>query len=452
MSLHYDSKLKRLMLMMNQAFDQCSQKIDPLVIERMAEVIYQVMSARYRIFHTMEHIFTASEGSSGASTFAALFHDIVYYQVDKRIHPLLMPHQAEFVLNEKTNECTLPDLSSERWLSIAGKIFGFKTGQVLNPFNGLNEFLSSVAAARMLSPAVNPPLSDWQTIQVIACIEATIPFRSQAEPDKNSYQLLRQRLGDLKNELKFKIDDKELDQAVRAAVGVANQDICSFYSDDLGDFVSGTWNLILENNPIFKNPLYTVIDYRKALQKVRGFFMFLKPENVVHEWGGLPAAKDYQTMKQQVSTNLANAIHYLDFKLVEITILEVLATSSGGDAPYFLFIGEADPETGKAPIEQYFPAHQTIDDAPKKNAAVYQVLRYGRKGESLFDFNHSPIGAFLYESLTDEEINLSIVSAQQFHEGKMDGKQFIASIRKEVIQLIANAVSEISWSRKTKLT
>ena len=70
-------------------------------------------------------------------------------------------------------------------------------------------------------------------------------------------------------------------------------------------------------------------------------------------------------MKQQVVINLGNALHYLDFKLVEITILEVIANTTGGDAPYFLLIGESDGESSVAPIEQYFPVNMDIDGVPK---------------------------------------------------------------------------------------
>lgn len=446
MTTRIDSNLKRLMLQMNQAFEECSRNVDPLATERLAEILFQVMSARYRIFHNMDHIFSASENMEGVSTFSALFHDIIYYQVDKRIHPLLMPVQSEFVLNEKTNECVLPDLSKEKWLNIAGKIFNFKTGQTLNPFNGLNEFLSAVAAARLLAPH----LTEWQTAQIIACIEATIPFRSQQDQANDPFRLLRQRLSEVNLEFKFGATDIDLDDAIRLSISLANQDICSFYSEDFGEFISGTWNLILENNPIFKNPLYTVMDYGKALQKVRGFFSFLKFENVVHEWGGSPAPQAFTEMKKQVSTNLANAILYLDLKLVEICILEVIANSTGGDAPYFLLMGESTDGMHQAPIERFFKdvsfrVNQNI------NEVVFYVLKQGRKAASSFDFNHSPVAAYLYENLKEEEVRQSIKLAEEYHAGKLGAKAFLGFFRPEIIEPIIRGVSEISWSRKLKV-
>ena len=433
------------MLLMDQAFETSSHKMDPLETERLSVIIYQVMSARYRIFHTMEHIFTAAEDSSGVNMLAAFCHDLVYYQVDKRIHPLILPHLTEFNINEKTNECILPELSVEHWMSISGKIFGFNAHQTLNPFNGLNEFLSAVATARMLSPF----LGEWQVIQIIACMEATIPFRSQLNPETNSFKLLRERLSGLNQEYQLKKNDNEIDEVMSASIKISNQDVCSFYAKDFGEFISGTWNLILENNPIFKNPLYTVIEYRKALQKVRGFFSFLNYENVVHEWGNFPPRQDFLEMKQQVSINLKNAIQYIDLKLVGITILEVFAMSTGGDAPYFLLIGKSPDGSSKAPIERFFP-----DTKVKKSSsmdAVYEVLKNGRKAKSSFDFNHSPVSSYLFENLSSEEIQSSILLTQEFHEGKIDAQKFIHSFRPEILEPISKGVSEVSWSRKPKI-
>jgi len=231
---------------------------------------------------------------------------------------------------------------------------------------------------------------------------------------------------------------------------VSNQDVCSFYSKDFGEFISGTWNLILENNPIFKNPLYTVIDYRKALQKVRGFFSILKAENVVHEWGNQPTHSQCVEMKNQVATNLSHAILYLDLKLIEITLLEVFAISTGGDAPFFLLIGENSSGSIQAPIERYFPEIKKRVNQ-EMNEVVFEVLKKGRKAKSSFDFNHSPIAAFLYENMTAEEVKTLIMKAQEFHEAKLSSEQFINSFRKELLQPITNGLSEISWSRKLKI-
>ena len=434
----YDSSLTRLMLALNQAFEKYSHHVDPLVIERFAGTIHQVMSARFRRFHTLEHIFDATKGLETLPLLAGFFHDVVYYQVDRRIHTLLVPYLGDFSLDEKTNLCVLPDLESERWLTIAGKVFGFKTGQTLNPFNGLNEFLSAVAAARILGNT----LTEWEVIQMIACIEATIPFRG------NSFEPLKNRLIEI---IAGKVNEAEITKAVQAAVSLANQDICGFYNEDFGDFISGTWSLILENNPIFKNPLYTVKEYRQALQKVRGFLSSLKPEVVVQEWGGFPSTGDFQKMKDQVRTNLANALLYLDVNFVVMSLLEGIAEASGGDAPYALFVGEGNKESSKAPIERFLLINQPAPVKTDFNKVVYQTLKTGRKDASSFDFKHSPVAAFIYENLSTEEMTKAIVLAREFHEKKIDLNSLLTHFRPEVLNPIIRGVGEVSWSRKEKL-
>ena len=443
MKLQNDSNLKRLMLLINQAYLDCSHPVDLLSIERLAELLYQVMNARYRIFHNIEHVFNTTQGREGVAIFAALFHDVIYHQVDKRIHPLLAGQLSEFTINEKTSECILPDLQSEKYLSFAAKIFGFKSGQSLNAFSGLNEFLSAVVAARLLKDT----LSEWQIIHLIACIESTIPFRPQLSQGSNSYHILRKNIDDLNIELKLNLSEEILDNSIKACVALSNQDICGFYSEDFGEFISGTWNLILENNPIFKNPLYTVGEYGKALQKLHAFFSTLKTENVVHQWSHFPNDASYLKMKNQVASNLKNAIEYLELKLIEIVILEALAINSGGDAPYFLLIGESSSSSTKAPIERFFPEKNEVAN-PSMNAVVYNVLKKGRNEKSSFDFNHSPLAAYLYENLSPDELKSSINLAHDFHHGKIDSNHYIKSFRSELIKPIVKGVSEISWSRK----
>ena len=82
------------------------------------------------------------------------------------------------------------------------------------------------------------------------------------------------------------------------------------------------------------------------------------------------------------------------------------------------------------------------------NEVVYYVLKHGRKAESSFDFNHSPVAAYLYENLSSDEVTEAIVKAQEFHEGKLDGDDFLKFFNPVVLEPIFKGVSEISWSRK----
>ena len=75
-------------------------------------------------------------------------------------------------------------------------------------------------------------------LQVIACIESTIPFRTQNDKNKNSFILLKQRLIEIADQSELNISEEEVNDSIKKCIGIANQDICSFFSDDLGDYIA----------------------------------------------------------------------------------------------------------------------------------------------------------------------------------------------------------------------
>ncbi|HSN97364.1 MAG TPA: hypothetical protein VLS89_03665, partial [Candidatus Nanopelagicales bacterium] len=55
-------------------------------LERVAELIVQTMTGPWRYFHTPDHIFEVGGNEDAIEVLSALFHDIVYVQVDRGIH------------------------------------------------------------------------------------------------------------------------------------------------------------------------------------------------------------------------------------------------------------------------------------------------------------------------------------------------------------------------------
>lgn len=105
---------------------------------------------------------------------AALFHDLVYYQLDDGF-PAHSAHLLDNVTREDGDALVLqpiPADDTERALCAA--VFGFAPNQVLPLYGGMNEFLSAVVAARLL----HAHMGVADLIAVLACIEATIPFRT----------------------------------------------------------------------------------------------------------------------------------------------------------------------------------------------------------------------------------------------------------------------------------
>lgn len=431
------------------AYKDLDRPIDLLNIERFAVAIHQVMSARYRQYHNLQHVFNMVQGVDALGVLAVVFHDTVYVQVDRRVHPYLSPYLKEFAFNDKF-EVTLPNLHSDFSLEICGKLFGFSEGMILDPFNGLNEFLSAVSAIRILEETLEPA----QLIQIAACIEATIPFRPKSESGETQLGLLENRLKHLLKEQKISLSKDQIELALKRCVEIANLDIGGFHSRDFGFFLAQTWHLLLENNPIFKNSLYTIKQYGLALSKVELFLSSLRPENVVQQYKGYPIDKEFLRMRDQVKMNLTSAVEYLRVKMVSIAILEILAELSGGDAPYLMLIGEEVdlPQFTKAPIEEHI--YITIRNAlldQGKNLVVHEILKFGRAFPSGFDFKHSPIASFIYEHMPMNKINDAITMTKGIYEKTIDRRDFLRFFPDTILNPIIEGVGMVAWSRKPQL-
>jgi hypothetical protein len=447
--LQHNSKLSRLMLLMSSSFEALGKEVDSLEVERISSIIHQVMSAKYRKYHNLDHVFQMVEGTDAIGVLSAIFHDTVYCQVDKRIHPYIKPFLEDFTVDEKY-QCALPDLEQDECLEYCGRVFGFKSGQVLGPFTGLNEFLSAVSAARILKPFLNT----WELVQLIVCIEATIPFRKKDQYGKNALDYLHERLQELCTHLNLKVSKKEIKSALYRCVILSINDVSGFFSTDFGLFLSQTWHLILENNPIFRNTMYSIKQYRLAIQRNIAFLSGLNEDIIIHQFDGFPNIREFSIKQRQIKLNLTNAIHYLQIKLVAVTVLEVLADLSGGSAPYLLFIGEERelPQFTRAPIEKFLPSISRHEpDYSHKNIIVHEILKFGRSRPAGFDFKHSPVGAFLYENMSPKEISESITMTNSLHEGNFDRKDFLLYFPSEILTPIIDGVAEMSWSRKKAL-
>lgn len=444
------SSIRKLIMLLAESFDGMKKGADPRDLEQMASTIHQVMSAKYRKYHNLNHIFSiASKNLPHFAKLAVIFHDLVYLNVDRRIHPLLASYLKDFQIDEKF-ECSIPNLEADPMLTMIGRVFDFKSGQKLTHQSGLNEFLSAVVACRMLPEVFSP----WELVKIVACIEATIPFRA-IDQDGNSpldHLALRIRSMDLKGSSAPTQDD--INSLVTVAMNVALFDLEGFFSMDLGYFLAQTWDLILESNPLFRNPLYTVKQYRVALQKVYKFYKSLNPESLS------PRFRDAYNLNQEeegnrawwAQINLEAGCLYLEAKLISTGVLEAIAESSGGDCPISLIIGESpiDQSSPKAPLEYYLDyGIPQNNDGIRLN--VHSVLLYGREKPSGFDFKHSPLSTYLYERLKDKSKEEILRRAQAMFSGETKPIEVLAAVPASLLKTIVDAVSTISWTRKDSL-
>ncbi|HET7839408.1 MAG TPA: hypothetical protein VFL04_06580, partial [Rectinemataceae bacterium] len=88
--------LHKLIDVLMNSFRALGSPIRPAEIERIAIMVHRVMSYQSRQFHTLEHVFGFMEGADAEMVLAAVFHDLIYFQVDeglpKGVAELVLPY------------------------------------------------------------------------------------------------------------------------------------------------------------------------------------------------------------------------------------------------------------------------------------------------------------------------------------------------------------------------
>ena len=364
-----------------------------------AALIIQSMTGEWRSFHTPDHIFEVGAGGSPTEVIAALFHDLVYVQVDSGINLNLSRYLTPFlqeesgVLSIQVQE-GLQDSDFEMCL----QLFGFSQGQKLSPFAGQNEFLSALVAVKALKGI----LSLAQLVKIAACIEATIPFRGPVAPDKTCSQQLAERLHVISDHYGLHFSTAEIDQVVMEAVSVANRDVGNFASEDPADFLSNTWNLIPEtNHELAQINVFTVKGYRNSLQKMEGFLSFLQSPTVFRQYLTEPVDAEYAKMQQNCARNLEIARIYLRAKLISIGLLEAMSMRLGRNTSLAALMGKLPNEgDDNMQLETHLPQVEVpYQPQTPQEVLVMDLIHRGRSAETHYDVKHSPVADYMIKQM-----------------------------------------------------
>lgn len=433
------------------AIAQLNGQDDPTQIETITELIIQTMTGPWRYFHTTEHIFEV--GGTGESTdaievLAALFHDIVYVQVDHGMSLNISRYLAPFIL-EENGKLIIEDaaaLPPDLMFEIVSVIFGFVPGETLSPFKGQNEFLSAIVAAKTLEPLLPHSL----IAGIAACIEATIPFRVLSPSGLRPSELLYQRLVQANHQFNFGWDDAQTIAMVKRAVRVTNRDVVNFAFPNSADFLDNTWNLMPETNHELSNAdSYTIQGYRRSLHKMEEFMNFLKPEIVFQRFRNEPDEQTYNMLISRTGKNLEVARLYLGVKLITIAILEAISYRLGRGIPLSALMGELPrPGTITPTLDQFLP-ELPIDRQPQTGleAEVLELLIQGRNQESVYDLKNSPVATYIIKSIGFASIEQLLKQAKAFFAGAISPTQFLCELDSEVLSTIINAVEQVYVNR-----
>jgi hypothetical protein len=329
-------------------------------------------------------------------------------------------------------------------------IFGFTPGQILPLFGGMNEFLSAVLAARLLQPLV--PMRDL--IAIVACIEATVPFRGTDAAGQHPELLLAGRVREQSQKLLPALSPKEIEwhvaQVMFDATKLANRDVAGFAEPDPGKFLAVTWQLIEESNaPLAAVGVYTLQDYRVALSRMEKFLGGLNPDNIFHHYDHFPDDAEFARLKEAARKNLAFASDYLGAKITSIAIIEALALETGGNCPVSMFLGDIHSPDGKPNrVEDFLPPVSVVTELKSR---LLHVLEQGRAQESNNDLTVSPLTAFIYRRLGHDASRLALQQAKLMFAGGLPPLAFLKSLEPEMLKVIIQACARMAISRREAL-
>ncbi|MBL9013106.1 MAG: hypothetical protein JNL83_02960 [Myxococcales bacterium] len=405
-------------------------------IERWGFSIHAALSAAGREFHNHDHVVDLLSDGDPLEVIAALYHDAVYIQVDQGPPRSMRDELAPLLAQSKDGWRILPAAAA----GVSGEVlsvFGRQVGDLVTPTTGLNEFASALVASVQLADV----LYREQRIAVAACIEQTIPFRE--DPANQLHKRLR-LLG---------LAGEALDETVRRAVRVGNRDVENFSDNDPARFLDNTWKLLPESNPALHSPLvYTVKDYRIALQKMEAFLAQLPADRVFHAWGDEPSASTHARRVARTTGNLELAVRYLRAKLYSIGLVEAIAEVTGGDVPLDYFMGGRKDGEGGRPsakrIDQFLP---TLAHASDLDPPLHRLLAEGRASESSFDTGPSPLGAFLHAVVGEGAVMKQVEAAKKWWAGGMDATSFLQQQPPAPVAAIARAAANIIETRRDRL-
>jgi hypothetical protein len=437
----------RLIGVLNQAFDALQLEVEPKRLEAIAVLIHKAMTLQARNYHNLAHVFSFVDAGNPIQTLAGLFHDIVYYQVDQGFLPEILEIISPYIRQEGETFTVRPDAPDDWRFNLAAQVFGWQRGQQVTLTAGLNEFLSAVVMNERLG-GFTPGKA---LVKMDLCIEATIPFRGPVRDGKGYFDLLEERLGEINERWGFGMGMADIEDTVRLALRMANTDVENFAESDPAVFLEYTWKLLPEMNvPLRARDVYTIREYRDALQRMDAFFSTVDPEVVFHRYKGLPPEDEFRQMVDRAYRNIDTAWHYLRLKLLTQALLEALAEESGGDAPLSLFMGDLPVDDNAHRLENYLPE---ATDPPwvDRSSVMLALMETGRRGILGFYLNTAPLSLYLYRSLRPEEIEQALALSREMFAGRLPAGDFLRRLNPVVVSAVARASAEMVSTRREQL-
>jgi hypothetical protein len=444
------STVNRIITLFDDALQALSASITMAQTERMGILVHHTMEAKTRAYHTAGHVFNMCEDMNPRQVLAALFHDIVYFQLDGGFPALCRPLLEGVTRTEGDGLVLQAITAQDDMVALCAAVFGFTPGQVLPLYCGMNEFLSAVVAARLLQPHLKP----LDLLGVVACIESTIPFGKPDDQGNTALERLAMRIEQQYDLLKpgsaREMIRSDVDHMVWDAVKIANRDVSSFAVAEPGIFLSSTWLLIEESNAPLKDAgMYNLQEYRHGLVRMDGFLRALDPDHVFHQFKGLPTDADMDSLRAVASGNISFACDFLGAKITSIAMIEALALCTGTDGPISMFLGDIRSTYGRPDrVDAFLPQ---APNTQVLNPDLLRVFEKGRTQESSNDLTTSPITAFVYRYMGHAGTQQALHNARDMFKGAITPLAFLRTLNRSMVSDIVHASAGIAPSRRDAL-
>ena len=429
------------------ALDQLQLRHTPEQLESWSLGIHYAMSSRSRAFHQLDHILEVARGLQPLQVLAALYHDVVYYQVDREISPAVLD-KIKNVLVIKDGHFFIPREIPDAKLRLVCEVFDFSPDQELNVFGGMNEYLSATVAISDLGAL----LTDIQIAALASYIRATIPFQGKNKTEKSFPERIAATLTWLSSRDGWNCSSGQIDEMTRRAIEMGNRDVSNFGHEDLAVFLDNTWKLLAEGNPALSAlGAYTIKSYRTSLMKMEGFMKQLDPAVVFHEYKNFPAP--FASWQQSAAINIEQAVGYLQAKLLTTTILEAIAELTGGDAPIVLLAGaskEIDPSAKQIQDFLKDPKAYRTGKFSGMNERIYRLLSEGRISATSFDSKASPLSAFIYSALGEASLRSYVEHGKKMIKSEMPPLDFLKSLPDPLAKEMVEAVAQLCEVRSER--
>jgi hypothetical protein len=444
------ANINRFFQLLQTSFGALNANVSIEQAEHMAVLIHSAMESPRRHYHCSDHALHMCEDMKPLQVLAASFHDIVYVQLDDGF-PHRVAHLLHPLVHKQGDDLVLQYIGADdSALQLCLDIFGFKPGQVLPLFRGMNEFLSAVVATRLLQPHIGLA----ELITVLACIEATIPFRGPEADGRDCSTVLAERVRTQAHQRLGKPEGPALDGFVAGvmedAIALANRDVGGFAESEPARFLSATWLLIEESNaPLASVGVYTLQDYREALTRMQGFLDSLLAERVFQQFANRPGPEEFKRLTAAADTNVRFASSFLRLKICSISVIEALARVTGGNGPVSMFLGDIRCVRGTPErIEDYLPDGP---DTPGLDPQLLLVLEKGRPEFSRNDLTVSPLTAYMYRCLGSDGCIAALAQARRMVSDEISPAEFLATLPQDMLGDVIDACARIATSRRDRL-